>query len=171
MTSLNPVFTCGDQIEETIRLHHPEFNQKQIKARALEMLKVVGLPSPEQNYHEYPTNCQAACTNESSSAIAISCSPKLLIADEPTTALDVTIRLRNKANLSKLQLEFQGRDSMITHDLGVVAEMCSDVVVMYVPGKIIENKAWRRYLYRPKHPYTEGFSVPFPFQIHKDWPN
>lgn len=161
MTSLNPVFTCGDQIEETIRLHHPEFNQKQIKARALEMLKVVGLPSPEQRYHEYPHQLSGGMRQRVMIAMAISCSPKLLIADEPTTALDVTIQAQILDLMRKLQQEFGAGMILITHDLGVVAEMCSDVVVMYA-GKIIESGTVEDIFYRPKHPYTRGLldSIP-----------
>lgn len=168
MTSLNPVFTCGNQIEEAIRLHHHGLSQKQIRTRAIEMLKLVGMSSPEQRHGEYPHQLSGGMRQRVMIAMAICCNPKLLIADEPTTALDVTIQAQILDLMRKLQHEFEAGMILITHDLGVVAEMCDDVVVMYA-GKIIESGTVEDIFYHPKHPYTRGLldSIPHFESGHK----
>lgn len=161
MTSLNPVFTCGDQIEEAIRIHQKGLTKNQIKEKAIEMLKLVGIPSPAERHGEYPHQLSGGMRQRVMIAIAISCNPKLLIADEPTTALDVTIQAQILDLMRKLQKDFGAAMILITHDLGVVAEMCNDVVVMYA-GKVIEYGTVEDIFYRPQHPYTRGLldSIP-----------
>lgn len=161
MTSLNPVFTIGDQIDEAISEHHPQLGNAAIKNRTIEILRRVGIPSPEQRYHEYPHQLSGGMRQRVMIAMAISCNPKLLIADEPTTALDVTIQAQILDLLRNLQKEFGAGLILITHDLGVVAEMCQDVVVMYA-GRVVEYGTVDDIFYRPKHPYTRGLldSIP-----------
>jgi oligopeptide/dipeptide ABC transporter ATP-binding protein len=161
MTSLNPVFTIGDQIEESIRLHKKGLSKAQIKERAIEMLKLVGIPAPERRYSEYPHQLSGGMRQRVMIAMAMSCNPQLLIADEPTTALDVTIQAQILDLMRKVQKEFGAGMILITHDLGVVAEMCQDVLVMYA-GKVIEYGTVEDIFYRPKHPYTKGLlnSIP-----------
>lgn len=161
MTSLNPVFTCGEQIEEAIRLHMPQLNKVQAKERAVQMLKIVGIPAPEKRYFEYPHQLSGGMRQRVMIAIALSCDPQLLIADEPTTALDVTIQAQILDLMRKLQREFQAGMVLITHDLGVVAEMCQDVLVMYA-GKVVEYGTVEDIFYRPKHPYTKGLLESIP---------
>jgi oligopeptide/dipeptide ABC transporter ATP-binding protein len=161
MTSLNPVFTIGDQIEESIRLHKKGLSKAQIKERAIEMLKLVGIPAPERRYSEYPHQLSGGMRQRVMIAMAMSCNPQLLIADEPTTALDVTIQAQILDLMRKVQKEFGAGMILIKHDLGVVAEMCQDVLVMYA-GKVIEYGTVEDIFYRPKHPYTKGLlnSIP-----------
>lgn len=161
MTSLNPVFTVGNQVEESIRLHKKDLNKQQIKERAIEMLKLVGIPAPEKRYSEYPHQLSGGMRQRVMIAMAMSCTPQLLIADEPTTALDVTIQAQILDLMRKVQKEFNAGMILITHDLGVVAEMCQDVLVMYA-GKVIEYGTVEDIFYRPKHPYTKGLlnSIP-----------
>ncbi len=161
MTSLNPVFTIGFQIEEVIKLHQPELNRSQSKEKTIEMLKKVGIPSPTQRYSEYPHQLSGGMRQRVMIAMALSCNPHLLIADEPTTALDVTIQAQILDLLRKLQSEFQMGMILITHDLGVVAEMCDEVAVMYA-GKIVEYASVHDIFKSPKHHYTKGLldSVP-----------
>jgi len=161
MTSLNPVYTIGNQIEETIRIHQKNLTKTQIKEQALKMLKLVNIPSPEKRFDEYPHQLSGGMRQRVMIAMALSCNPKLLIADEPTTALDVTIQAQILDLMRKLQSEFKAGMILITHDLGVVAEMCDEVVVMYA-GKIIESGTVEDIFYRPKHPYTRGLldSIP-----------
>lgn len=161
MTSLNPVYTVGDQVEESIRLHHKDLTAEQIKARAIEMLKLVGIPAPEKRYNEYPHQLSGGMRQRVMIAMAMSCDPQLLIADEPTTALDVTIQAQILDLMRKVQKEFNAGMILITHDLGVVAEMCQDVLVMYA-GKVVEYGTVEDIFYRPKHPYTIGLlrSIP-----------
>lgn len=161
MTSLNPVYTIGDQIEESIRLHQKGLSKQQIKNKAIDMLKLVGIPAPDKRYHEYPHQLSGGMRQRVMIAMAMSCTPQLLIADEPTTALDVTIQAQILDLMRKVQKEFQAGMILITHDLGVVAEMCQDVLVMYA-GKVIEYGTVEDIFYRPKHPYTKGLldSIP-----------
>ena len=161
MTSLNPVFTIGDQIEESIRLHKKSLSNQQIRDRAIEMLKLVGIPAPEKRYSEYPHQLSGGMRQRVMIAMAMSCTPQLLIADEPTTALDVTIQAQILDLMRKVQKEFEAGMILITHDLGVVAEMCQDVLVMYA-GKVVEYGTVEDIFYRPRHPYTKGLlnSVP-----------
>lgn len=161
MTSLNPVFTIGNQIEESIRLHKSNLTNTQIKERAIEMLKLVGIPAPEKRYSEYPHQLSGGMRQRVMIAMAMSCTPQLLIADEPTTALDVTIQAQILDLMRKVQKEFEAGMILITHDLGVVAEMCQDVLVMYA-GKVVEYGTVEDIFYRPRHPYTKGLlnSIP-----------
>lgn len=161
MTSLNPLFTIGNQIAEAIELHQPNLTNAQINERAVEMLRLVGIPAPEKRFHEFPHQLSGGMRQRVMIAMAISCNPALLIADEPTTALDVTIQAQILDLMRKLQKEFQAGMILITHDLGVVAEMCQEVVVMYA-GKIVEHGTVEDIFYRPKHPYTRGLldSIP-----------
>ncbi|MDG0817146.1 ABC transporter ATP-binding protein [Bdellovibrio sp. PAP01] len=161
MTSLNPVYTIGDQIEEAVLLHQKQFNKEQARERAIEMLRLVGIPAPEKRFHEYPHQLSGGMRQRVMIAMAISCNPELLIADEPTTALDVTIQAQILDLMRKLQKEFNAGMILITHDLGVVAEMCQEVAVMYA-GRIVEFGTVEDIFYRPKHPYTRGLldSIP-----------
>lgn len=161
MTSLNPVYTCGNQIAEAIAIHYPKLTKPEIKERAIEMLRKVGIPAPEKRYDEYPHQLSGGMRQRVMIAMAISCNPQLLIADEPTTALDVTIQAQILDLMRKLQKDFGAGMILITHDLGVVAEMCQDVVVMYA-GKVVEYGTVEDIFYRPKHPYTRGLldSIP-----------
>jgi len=161
MTSLNPVFTCGNQIEETIRLHQKNLTRQEAKARAIEMLRLVGIPAPERRYSEFPHQLSGGMRQRVMIAMALSCHPKLLIADEPTTALDVTIQAQILDLMRKLKKDLNASMILITHDLGVVAEMCDDVAVMYA-GKIVEYGSVFDIFERPQHPYTKGLldSIP-----------
>jgi peptide/nickel transport system ATP-binding protein len=161
MTSLNPVFTCGFQIEEVIELHQKNLTKEQVKQKAIEMLKLVGIPSPEKRYEEYPHQLSGGMRQRVMIAMAISCNPKLLIADEPTTALDVTIQAQILDLMRKLQKDFNAGMILITHDLGVVAEMCNEVAVMYA-GRVVEYGTVEDIFYRPKHPYTKGLLESIP---------
>lgn len=160
MTSLNPVFTIGDQIMEAIILHQ-KLNKKQARERAIEMLRLVGIPSPERRVDEYPHQLSGGMRQRVMIAMALSCNPKLLIADEPTTALDVTIQAQILELLQRLQKELGMAIILITHDLGVVAGMVDRVIVMYA-GKIVEEAPVRDLFRAPKHPYSEGLlgSIP-----------
>jgi len=161
MTSLNPVYTIGNQVEESIELHQSNLTKKQMKDKAIEMLRLVGIPAPEKRYDEYPHQLSGGMRQRVMIAMAMSCNPQLLIADEPTTALDVTIQAQILDLMRKVQNEFQAGMILITHDLGVVAEMCQDVLVMYA-GKVVEYGTVEDIFYRPRHPYTKGLlnSIP-----------
>jgi len=160
MTSLNPVYTIGDQISEVFSLHKG-FNKKQAKELSIEMLRQVKIPSPEKRFDEYPHQLSGGMRQRVMIAIAIACKPSLLIADEPTTALDVTIQAQILALMNNLQKENGMSIILITHDFGVVAETCDDVAVMYA-GKIIESATTQEIFSNPKHPYTIGLlnSIP-----------
>lgn len=161
MTSLNPVFTCGFQVAEAIELHQKKLSSQEIKDKAIEMLKLVGIPAPHKRYNEYPHQLSGGMRQRVMIAMALSCDPALLIADEPTTALDVTIQAQILDLMRKLKKEFRSSMILITHDLGVVAEMCDAVAVMYA-GKIIEYGTVEDIFYRAQHPYTKGLldSIP-----------
>jgi oligopeptide/dipeptide ABC transporter ATP-binding protein len=160
MTSLNPVFTIGDQIMEAIILHQ-RLNKAEARERAIEMLRLVGIPSPERRVDEYPHQLSGGMRQRVMIAMALSCNPKLLIADEPTTALDVTIQAQILDLMRKLRDEFGTAIMLITHDLGVVAELAERVVVMYA-GKIVEKADVKLLFGNPLHPYTVGLlgSIP-----------
>ncbi|WP_018132030.1 ABC transporter ATP-binding protein [Effusibacillus pohliae] len=160
MTSLNPVFTIGDQICETLRLH-TDLGKKEAKRRAVELLKEVGIPRAEQIADEYPHRLSGGMRQRVMIAMAMACQPKLLIADEPTTALDVTIQAQILDLMRKLKRENGTSILMITHDLGVVAEMCDRVVVMY-GGKVVEEADVETIFYDPRHPYTIGLLKSIP---------
>jgi peptide/nickel transport system ATP-binding protein len=160
MTSLNPVFTVGEQIAEGVRLHR-NADRKTAWARAVEMLQQVGIPAPAERAKAYPHELSGGMRQRVMIAMALACDPRLLIADEPTTALDVTIQAQILELLRRLQRERHMSVLLITHDLGVVAETCERVVVMYA-GKVVERAAATELFSRPRHPYTGGLlrSVP-----------
>ncbi|MBI4209214.1 MAG: ABC transporter ATP-binding protein [Deltaproteobacteria bacterium] len=160
MTALNPVFTIGNQIMETIRTHR-KVTQAQARDQAEELLKVVGIPEPKRRLKSYPHELSGGMRQRAMIAIALSCNPKILIADEPTTALDVTIQAQILELLQKLQEEFHMSILLITHDLGIVAERVRDVAIMYA-GKIVEQTSTKRLFENPLHPYTRGLlgSIP-----------
>ncbi|MFW6264547.1 MAG: ABC transporter ATP-binding protein [Bacillota bacterium] len=160
MTSLNPVYTIGDQISETIIIHQ-NVNKKEAKIRAIEMLKKVGIPLPEQRVNEYPHQLSGGMRQRVMIAMALSCNPKLLIADEPTTALDVTIQAQILDLMNDLKKNLNMAIMMITHDLGVIAEVADRVVVMYA-GKVVEYTDVKTLFKNPAHPYTWGLlnSIP-----------
>ncbi|MGE5590518.1 MAG: ABC transporter ATP-binding protein [Bacillota bacterium] len=160
MTSLNPVFTVGDQIAEAIQQHQGLSRQTAL-AQATEDLRLVGIPLPERRIHEYPHQLSGGMRQRVMIAMALSCRPKLLIADEPTTALDVTIQAQILELMKKLRQELGMAIMMITHDLGVVAEMCERVIVMYA-GKVVEEAPVDDLFRHPLHPYTVGLlrSIP-----------
>jgi oligopeptide/dipeptide ABC transporter ATP-binding protein len=160
MTSLNPVFTCGDQIVEAVVLHQG-LSKKKAKAKAVEMLRLVGIPSPERRVDEYPHQLSGGMRQRVMIAMALSCNPSLLIADEPTTALDVTIQAQILELLSELRDKLSMSVIVITHDLGVVAEVVQRVVVMYA-GRVVESAEVGPLFSSPQHPYTVGLlrSIP-----------
>lgn len=160
MTSLNPVFTIGDQISEVFRIHRGK-NKKEARELSIEMLRKVRIPSPETRIDEYPHQLSGGMRQRVMIAIALACQPKLLIADEPTTALDVTIQAQILELMNELQREQEMSTILITHDLGVVAETCDDVVVMY-GGKIVERATAEQLFNCPKHPYTLGLLESIP---------
>lgn len=160
MTSLNPVFTIGSQIEE-IMLNHSKMSKAEARSKAIDLLKQVGIPRAEKIVNEYPHQLSGGMRQRVMIAIAIACQPRLLIADEPTTALDVTVQ----AQILELLKSIQGKNNMsivlITHDLGVVAEICDEVIIMYA-GKIVERTTVDNLFYNPKHPYTKLLMASIP---------
>ena len=160
MTSLNPVYTIGNQIMEAIILHQG-LNKKNARDKAIEMLTAVGIPSPKQRIREYPHQLSGGMRQRAMIAMALSCSPSLLIADEPTTALDVTIQAQVLDLMNDLRTEFKTAILFITHDLGVIANMADEVIVMYL-GKIVESASVRDIFHDPKHPYTRGLMHSIP---------
>ena len=160
MTSLNPVYTVGDQVAEAVRLHE-RVSKKQAWAKAVEMMRRVKIPDAERRANDYPFQLSGGMRQRVMIAMALSCNPELLIADEPTTALDVTIQAEILDLLRGLKNEFQLSMLLITHDLGVVAETADRVAVMYA-GRIVEEAPVRDIFSSPRHPYTEGLlrSVP-----------
>lgn len=161
MTSLNPVYTIGNQIEEVLELHQPNLSKKQRAAKAVDMLKLVGIPSPEKRAQEYPHQLSGGMRQRVMIAIALACEPDVLIADEPTTALDVTIQAQILELMKKLQKELGMGIILITHDLGVVAETCDTVSVMYC-GQIVETADVKTLFNHPQHPYTKGLMDSIP---------
>ncbi|MGQ7278870.1 ABC transporter ATP-binding protein [Brevibacillus thermoruber] len=160
MTSLNPVFTVGEQLDEQIRLHLG-LSKREARQHSVEMLRTVGIPRAEEIAKEYPHQLSGGMRQRVMIAMAMSCSPKLLIADEPTTALDVTIQAQILDLMRQLK-ERQGTSIIfITHDLGVVAEMCDRVIVMYA-GQVIEEAPVRELFQHPQHPYTRGLISSIP---------
>ena len=155
MTSLNPVFTIGNQLDEVGRLHIEGISRQKVKARSIEMLKLVGIADPEGVYKKYPHELSGGMRQRVMIAIALLCNPKLIVADEPTTALDVTIQAQILDLLREIKGKINGSIMLITHDLGVVAEMADYVVVMYA-GKVIEMGTAEDIYDRPLHPYTIG---------------
>ncbi|MCX6095432.1 MAG: ABC transporter ATP-binding protein [Candidatus Bipolaricaulota bacterium] len=160
MTSLNPVYTIGNQIMEAIILHQ-QLRKKKAHAKAIEMLRAVGIPLPEQRVDEYPHQLSGGMRQRAMIAMALSCNPSLLIADEPTTALDVTIQAQVLELMNALRQEFKAAIQFITHNLGVIARMADDVVVMYL-GRIVEGASVEEVFHNPKHPYTQGLMNSIP---------
>ncbi len=154
MTSLNPVFTIGDQVGEAVRLHQNK-SKAQARTIAIDMLKLVGIPSPEERIDDYPHQLSGGMRQRVMIAMALACKPDLLIADEPTTALDVTIQAQILDLLRSLQRDLGMSILLITHDLGVVAETCDEVVVMYA-GRIVERASTEVLFAAPRHHYTAG---------------
>ncbi len=160
MTSLNPVFTIGDQIVEPLMLHQ-KLRKKEAIEKTIEMLKVVGIPNPERRVDEYPHQLSGGQRQRAMIAMALACNPALLIADEPTTALDVTVQAQILELMNNLKKEFNSAIMLITHDLGVIAETAQRVVVMYA-GKVVEEAEVVALFTSPRHPYTKGLlrSIP-----------
>ena len=160
MTSLNPAFTVGDQVAETI-LRHRKASPAQARAQAIEMLRRVRIPSPERRALDYPHQLSGGMRQRVMIAMALACNPQLLIADEPTTALDVTIQAQILELMRTLRAELGTAIVLITHDLGVIAELADEVLVMYA-GRVIERCAAGRLFAEPQHPYTVGLlgSIP-----------
>jgi oligopeptide/dipeptide ABC transporter ATP-binding protein len=160
MSSLNPVLTIGEQIAEVIKSHQG-LSRAQAKNMAVEMLELVGVPAAATRVNEYPHQLSGGMRQRVMIAMALACKPALLIADEPTTALDVTIQAQVLDLMRDLQKKFHTAIMLITHDLGVVAEMCDEVVVMYL-GRVVEHAKVRPIFHDPKHPYTQGLlrSIP-----------
>lgn len=160
MTSLNPVLTIGEQIMEAIMLHQGK-NRKEAHDKAIEMLRLVGIPSPDQRVDQYPHEFSGGMRQRAIIAMALSCEPQLLIADEPTTALDVTIQAQILDLMRDIKTKRNAAIVLITHDLGVVAEMCDKVAVMYA-GKVVEYTDVYSLFKNPQHPYTIGLlnSIP-----------
>lgn len=160
MTSLNPLHKCGNQIIESM-LIHTDCSKAEAKEKAIELLKLVGIPAPEQRFNEYPHQMSGGMRQRVMIAMALACDPQLLIADEPTTALDVTIQAQILEVLKELRDRLKMGIILITHDLGVVSEVCDRVIVMYT-GKVVEEGLIREILDDPKHPYTEGLIAAIP---------
>lgn len=160
MTSLNPIHTCGKQIMEPLLLHKG-YTKKDAKTRTLELLNMVGIPLSEQRFNEYPHQLSGGMRQRIMIAMALACRPKLLLADEPTTALDVTIQAQILELMKDLRQEIDSAIIMITHDLGIISEMCDRVVVMYA-GQVVESSPLKDLLREPLHPYTEGLLKSIP---------
>ena len=162
MTTLNPVFHVGEQIRESLRVHNYEKTPKKIeKEKVLKLIKNVGLPSPEQIYQQYPHQLSGGMQQRILIAIALSCNPKVILADEPTTALDVTVQAQILDLLRKINNDLGTGIILVTHNLGVVAEFCQKVAVMYA-GKLVEEGSVNQIIFEPKHPYTQGLLKSIP---------
>jgi peptide/nickel transport system ATP-binding protein/oligopeptide transport system ATP-binding protein len=160
MTSLNPVYSVGDQIAEAVRIHE-KVDEKAALARALEMLELVGIPEASRRLKDYPHHMSGGMRQRVMIAMALACNPRLLIADEPTTALDVTIQAQILDLMQDLRDRLGMAIMLITHDLGVVDEMCDDVVVMYA-GRVVEQGPVDQVFRSPQHPYTEALLQSIP---------
>ena len=155
MTSLNPVFTIGEQLDEVTLIHVPGATKESAKAKSIEMLELVGIAAPERVYASFPHELSGGMRQRVMISMALACNPRLIIADEPTTALDVTIQAQILDLLRDLKEKINGSIMLITHDLGVIAEMADYVVVMYA-GKVIERGTASEIFHDPRHPYTIG---------------
>ncbi|NTV92045.1 MAG: ABC transporter ATP-binding protein [Chlorobiaceae bacterium] len=160
MSSLNPVFTCGAQIMEQILVHR-SITQREAKARSVELLHLVGIPNPQERFSSYPHELSGGMRQRVMIAMALSCNPELLIADEPTTALDVTVQAQILDLIGNLQADTGMSVMLITHDFGVVAELCQEVIVMYA-SRVVEQGRVDQIFSNPMHPYTRGLlnSIP-----------
>ena len=163
MMSLNPVYTIGEQIMENLLMHEKKLDKKAAKERVINMLKELGIPEPEQRFDEYPHQFSGGMKQRVMIAIAMICNPNLLIADEPTTALDVTIQKQILRLIDQLRDEFGTSVILITHNMGIVAETCDEVAVMYM-GRVVESGTVQQIFENPQHPYTRALlrSVPVP---------
>ena len=160
MTSLNPVYTIGNQISEAVILHQ-KVSKKEARSRSIEMLERVGIPAPHKRVDDYPHQFSGGMRQRAMIAMALSCNPSLLIADEPTTALDVTIQAQVLDLMRELQEELGMAIMMITHDLGVIAEITNEIVIMYA-GRVVEKGNLDQIFYHPLHPYTRGLLASIP---------
>jgi len=160
MTALNPVYTIGFQIGENLK-YHTDLNKRNIRKQTIKLLKDMGIPLPEQRVEEYPYQFSGGMRQRAMIAMAMSCNPKVLIADEPTTALDVTIQAQIFELMDKLKSEFDTAIMLITHDMGVVTELADDVVVMYM-GNVVETGSVDEVLRTPAHPYTKALLQSIP---------
>jgi peptide/nickel transport system ATP-binding protein len=167
MTSLNPVFKAGEQVDEVIELHNPDMDHQAVRKRTIEMLELVGIANPEGVCKMYPHELSGGMRQRIMIAMALACNPELIIADEPTTALDVTIQAQILELLKNLKEKIGSSIMLITHDLGVVADMADFVVVMYA-GRIVEKGTSRDIFHDPKHPYTIGLMKSKPRCRQKD---
>ena len=167
MTCLNPTFSIGSQLREAIRIH-TDRNKEEIQARALEMLQLVGVNEPEKRLKQYPHELSGGMRQRVMIAMALACEPDILIADEPTTALDVTIQAQILELMQDLQKKMGMAIIMITHDLGVIADMCDEIIVMY-GGKVCERGTADEIFYNPRHEYTKGLirSIPRISETHE----
>jgi peptide/nickel transport system ATP-binding protein/oligopeptide transport system ATP-binding protein len=166
MTSLNPVFRVGDQIAEVLELHE-KLSRKEALDRAVDLLRMVGIPSPETRIRDYPHQMSGGMRQRVMIAMALACNPRLLIADEPTTALDVTIQAQILELMDELRRTTGTAVLLITHDLGVVAETAEHVVVMYA-GRVVEEAPVRELFHHPMHPYTQGLLRSIPSLVHEE---
>jgi oligopeptide/dipeptide ABC transporter ATP-binding protein len=165
MTSLNPVFTVGDQVGEVMRLHK-KLSRRATRERTVEMFTLVGIPAPESRLDDYPHQMSGGMRQRVMIAMALACNPRLMIADEPTTALDVTIQAQILDLMNQLKSETGASILFITHDLGVIAEMAQHVAVMYA-GKMVEYADVQNLFANPRHPYTVGLMASIPVLGHK----
>jgi len=161
MTSLNPVLRVGFQLGEAIKTHYPKERDGAVKERVIELLRIVGVPNPETRYDQYPHEFSGGMRQRAMIAMSIANSPSLLIADEPTTALDVTIQAQVLQVMKRVQEETHAATILITHDLGIVAELCERVLVMYA-GRIVESGDVHTIFRKPRHPYTIGLMDSLP---------
>ena len=168
MTSLNPVFTVGNQIIESIILHQ-KLNKRDAKEKAINLLKDVGIPNPENRYNQHPYEYSGGMQQRAMIAMALACNPDILIADEPTTALDVTIQAQIIELINELKVKNNSTVIIISHDLGVIAEMADSIIIMYA-GKIVEYGKSKDIFYNPCHPYTLGLMNSIPkLDKRQDW--
>jgi len=165
MTSLNPTMKIGKQIAEGVKLHM-DVNTEEAKKRALDMENLVGFPNPERRYNQYPHEFSGGMRQRAMIAMSLACEPKILIADEPTTALDVTIQAQILELMKDIQKRLDTAIILITHDLGIVADVCHRVMVMYA-GKIVESGSIDDIYHHPQHPYTWGLLKSVPAWIRK----
>ncbi len=161
MTSLNPTISIGEQIAEAVRIHNPRMTKEDVFQRVIELMDLVGIEDPKQRYHLYPYNFSGGMRQRSVMAIALASNPKILFADEPTTALDVTIQAQILDLLKEIQQKLETATILVSHDLGVVARVADRVAVMYA-GKIVEIGTAEEIFYDPRHPYTWGLMQALP---------
>jgi len=166
-TALNPIYSVGFQVSESVRAHHRDWSKARVRARAVECMGLAGIPEPDRRYPEYPHQLSGGLRQRVMIAMAIACSPRLLIADEPTTALDVTIQAQILKLLKRLQAELGLALLLITHDLGVVREMADEVIVMYA-GQVVERATRDEIFGSPRHPYTQALLAAMPSLVSKE---